>query len=104
MRTVEELLADSPALESLPLEHRATMAGCARLHVFYPGERLLSEGDPADEFFLIRSGAVAVATEVPGRGAVTLEPLGPGEILGWYWLGPPCRRAFGARALAAVHL
>ncbi|HEX5780623.1 MAG TPA: hypothetical protein VFX80_01815 [Solirubrobacteraceae bacterium] len=48
MPTVEELLADSPALESLPFEHRATMAGCARLHVFYPGERLLSEGDPAE--------------------------------------------------------
>jgi CRP-like cAMP-binding protein len=51
-----------------------------------PGERLLSEGDPADEFFLIRRGAVAVDTEVPGRGAVTLETLGPGEILGWSWL------------------
>ena len=104
MRTVEQLLADSPALEGLPPEHRATMAGCARLHVFYPGERLLIEGDPADEFFLIRRGAVAVETEVPGRGAVTLETLGPGEILGWSWLVPPYRSAFGARALDAVHV
>src|SRR5688500_13528036 len=104
MRTVEELLADSPALESLPLEHRATMAGCARLHVFYPGDRLLSEGDPADEFFLIRRGAVAIETEVTGRGTVTLETLGPGEILGWSWLVPPYRSAFGARALDAVHV
>ena len=104
MRTVEQLLADSPALERLPPEHRATMGGCARLHVFYPGDRLLSEGDAADEFFLIRSGAVAVETEVPGRGAVTLETLGPGEILGWSWLVPPYRNAFGARALDAVHV
>ena len=80
------------------------MAGCARLHVFYPGERLLSEGDAADEFFLIRRGAVAIETEVPGRGTVTLETLGPGEILGWSWLVPPYRSAFGARALDAVHV
>jgi CRP/FNR family cyclic AMP-dependent transcriptional regulator len=104
MRTVEQLLEESPALAGLPPEHRATMAGCARLQVFYPGERLLGEGDPADEFFLIRRGAVAVETEVPGRGAVTLETLEPGEILGWSWLVPPYRSAFGARALDAVHV
>jgi CRP/FNR family transcriptional regulator, cyclic AMP receptor protein len=104
MQTVEQLLVESTALAGLPSEHRATMAGCARLHVFYPGERLLSEGDPADEFFLIRRGAVAIETEVPGRGTVTLETLGPGEILGWSWLVPPYRSAFGARALDAVHV
>ena len=104
MQTVEQLLADSSALATLPPEHRATMAGCARLRVFYPGDRLLSEGDAADEFFLIRSGAVAIETEVPGRGTVTLETLGPGEILGWSWLVPPYRSAFGARALDAVHV
>ena len=104
MRTVEELLAESPALEQVPPEHRATMAGCARLHVVSPGERLLRESDPADEFFLIRSGDVAIETEVPGRGAVTLETLRAGEILGWSWLVPPYRSAFGARALDAVHV
>ena len=104
MRKVEQLLAESPALEPVPPEHRATMAGCARLHVFSRGERLLREGDPADEFFLIRSGGVAIETEVPGRGAVTLETLGPGEILGWSWLVPPYRSAFGARAREAVHV
>ena len=104
MQTVEQLLAESPALEGLPPEHRTTLAGCARLHVYYPGEQLLREGDPADEFFLIRRGAVAVDTAVPGRGAVTLETLGPGEILGWSWLVPPYRSAFGARALDSVHV
>ena len=69
-----------------------------------PARALLREGDPADEFFLIRRGAVAVETDVPGRGAVTLETLGPGELLGWSWLVPPYRSAFGARALEAVHV
>ena len=104
MQTVDRLLGESPALEGLAPEHRATMAGCARLHVFPAGERLLREGDPADEFFLIRRGAVAVETDVPGRGPVTLETLEPGELLGWSWLVPPYRSAFGARALEDVHV
>ena len=104
MQTVDQLLGESPALEGLAPEHRATMAGCARLHVFPAGERLLREGDPADEFFLIRRGAVAVETDVPGRGPVTLETLEPGELLGWSWLVPPYRSAFGARALEDVHV
>ena len=104
MQTVEQLLMESPSLAGLPPEHRATMAGCGRLHVFYPGEPLMREGDAADEFFLIRRGAVAVETDVPGRGPVTLETLEPGELLGWSWLVPPYRSAFGARALEDVHV
>jgi len=46
---------------------------------------------------------VAVETRVPGRGHVTLETLGPGDLLGWSWLVPPYRSAFGARALETVH-
>ena len=103
MRTIEQLLEESPALERLPAEHRATLAGCARLHVFYPGEQLLREGGPADEFFLIRRGSVAIETDVPGRGAVTLETLGGGDLVGWSWLVPPYRSAFGARSLDTVH-
>ena len=30
---------------------------------------LLREGDPADRFFLIRRGAVALEVHAPGRGA-----------------------------------
>ena len=56
-----------------------------------PATQLMREGDPADEFFVIRAGAVALETDVPGRGAVTLETLHDGELLGWSWLVPPYR-------------
>lgn len=104
MRSLEQLLGEAPALGSLPAEHRATIAGCARTRSYEPGALLLREGDPADELFVIRRGAVAVETTVPGRGPVTLETLGPGEVLGWSWLVPPYRSAFGARALERVHV
>jgi len=31
---------------------------------------LLREGEPADRFFLIRHGAVALEVQAPGRGAI----------------------------------
>lgn len=99
MRALEQLLGEAPALRSLAPAHRATIAGCARNRVYEPGAALLREGDPADEFFVVRRGAVAVETQVPGRGAVTLETLGAGDLLGWSWLVPPYRSRFGARAL-----
>ena len=80
MRTLVELLEDIPALGSLAAEHREAIAGCTRNRVYAPGKALLREGDPADEFFVLRRGTVAVETDVPGRGAVTLETLHDGEV------------------------
>ena len=103
MQTIADLLGAVPALASLSAEHRETIAGCAHNRVFEPGAALLREVDPADELFIVRRGAVAVETPVPGRGPVTLETLGAGDLLGWSWLVPPYRSAFGARALETVH-
>jgi CRP/FNR family cyclic AMP-dependent transcriptional regulator len=104
MQSLEELLGDAPALAELPREHIATIAGCAHARVFAPGTQILREGEPADEFFLIRRGMVTIETERPGRGPKTLETLGEGELLGWSWLVPPYRNAFSARALDAAHV
>jgi CRP/FNR family transcriptional regulator, cyclic AMP receptor protein len=99
MRTIEELLGEVPALEALTPEHRDTVAGCARNQVFDPGARIMREGEPADAFYVIRAGQVALGTVMPGRGEVILQTLHDGELLGWSWLVPPYRNAFDARAL-----
>jgi CRP-like cAMP-binding protein len=104
MQRLEDILGEAGALRSLPPEHLAAVAGCARLRGFAPGERLLRAGEPADAFFVIRSGMVSVLTDVPGRGEVTIETLRDGELLGWSWLVPPYRTAFGARALDATRV
>jgi CRP/FNR family transcriptional regulator, cyclic AMP receptor protein len=103
MQTIDELLRDTPALQTLAPEHRDTLAGCAKNCVFRPGERIMREGDPADSFYVIREGAVAIETEVPGRGAVVMQTLQGGELLGWSWLVPPYRTAFDARSLGTTH-
>jgi CRP/FNR family cyclic AMP-dependent transcriptional regulator len=103
MRTIDELLDEAPALSALAPAHRAQIAGCARNRVFAPGEQIMREGDPADAFYVIRDGAVALETAVPGRGAVTLQTLHDGDLLGWSWLVPPHRTAFDARSLGSTH-
>ena len=104
MHSIEELLSQAPALGGLDPAHRALIAGCTRNRVFRPGERLMREGDPADEFFVVRSGSVAIETAVPGRGGVTIETLHDGDVVGWSWLVPPFRAAFGVRSLGTTHV
>lgn len=98
IRALSELLAEAPALRALAPDHREMLAGCARNATFAPGEHVMREGDPADAFYVIRKGAVALETAVPGRGAVVLQTLHDGDLLGWSWLVPPYRTAFDARS------
>ena len=102
MRTIDDLLSDLGVLAGLDAEQRLTIAGCAQLQVFAPGELLMREGTPADVFFVLRAGTVALETEVPGRGPATLETLHHGDVLGWSWIVPPYRTAFDARAVEAT--
>jgi CRP/FNR family transcriptional regulator, cyclic AMP receptor protein len=99
MQSVEGLLDEVGALGSLTPEHRATVAGCGRLEVFERGDYLMREGEPAEVFYVIRTGAVALETYVPRRDAVTVQTLHEHDLLGWSWLVPPHRVAFDARAL-----
>jgi CRP/FNR family transcriptional regulator, cyclic AMP receptor protein len=103
MRTIEQLLEQVPALQPLAPEHRDTLSGCARNQVFEPGARIMREGDPADAFYVIREGRVALETVVPARGAVILQTLEDGDLLGWSWLVPPYRTAFDARSMGTTH-
>jgi CRP-like cAMP-binding protein len=45
---------------------------------------------------------VALATPVPGQGLVVVHTLGPGDVLGWSWLVPPCRRRYTATTAGPV--
>ena len=64
----------------------------------------MHEAEPADDFFVIRgSGDVALETFVPQRGALTIETLHDGDLLGWSWLVPPYRTMFDARPGADPH-
>ncbi|MFO1057824.1 MAG: cyclic nucleotide-binding domain-containing protein [Dongiaceae bacterium] len=96
-------------LERIVREHRffagldepflQLVVGCARNVRFDEGQYLFREAAPADQFFLIRHGRVALELSGPGRGTVTFQTVGEGEILGVSWLIPPYRWTYDARAI-----
>jgi CRP-like cAMP-binding protein len=79
------------------------LADCARLVTLTPGQLLGHEQEPANAFYLILSGRVAVETPTPDRGSVRIQTLGPGDIVGWSWLVPPYRWQFDARVVEPLH-
>ena len=102
MRTIDELLGEIDVFRGLADEHLDLIAGCAVVRSFGAGEKLMTENEQANTFFALRHGTVALETYVPQRGAVTIETLHGGDILGWSWLFPPYRTIFDARALGVV--
>ena len=51
---------------------------------------------PADKFYLVRSGKVALYIEKPRE--IIIQTIHDGDILGWSWLVPPYRYRFSAKA------
>ena len=102
IRTIEELLVESRLFADLAPQHLETIAGCASIVHFDEGETIFREGGPADTFYVVRSGAIAIETHVPGRGPARLMTLHGDDVLGWSWLFPPYRWHFDARALEPV--
>ena len=86
MENLERVLTEHPLLADLRADQLATMAGCVANRRFAAGEFLLREGDRHGQIFLIRAGTVAIETGVPGGAPVTIETLGPGDVLGLSWL------------------
>jgi CRP-like cAMP-binding protein len=78
------------------------LAVMARVTSLSAGTMLGREGEPAEAFYLIQSGRVALEIHTPDRGAVRIQTVGPGEPVGWSWLVPPHRWQFDARAVDAV--
>jgi CRP/FNR family cyclic AMP-dependent transcriptional regulator len=102
MNTLDALIADSPVFAGLEPGYLGLIAGCARTAGFQAGEYLFREGDRADTFYLVRHGRVGVETMVAGRGALTVETVDAGDVVGWSWLFRPFRWHFDARALDPV--
>jgi CRP-like cAMP-binding protein len=100
MEGLEHILAEHPFFAGFSAEHSRLVAGCARNHRYDAGEYLFHEEQPANEFFVIRHGQVALEVVAPGQRPIVIATLGEGEIVGASWLAPPYRWTFGARAVA----
>jgi CRP-like cAMP-binding protein len=99
MRTLEQLIGAAPIFAGLDDRHLALIAGCGVNDHAPAGAYLFHEGEPADRFYLIREGAIALEVHAPGRGSMVIETLHAGDIAGWSWLFAPHRWQFDGRAV-----
>jgi CRP-like cAMP-binding protein len=102
VRTLDELIAQAPVFAGLDADALALIAGCARNVGFEEQELLFRDGEPADTFYVVRRGRVALELHTPERGGLVIETIEPDDVVGWSWLFEPYRWHFDARAATPV--
>lgn len=98
METLEPILKEHPFFKELKPEYLSLLVGCASNVRFREGETVLKEGDPADKFYLIREGKIAIDIVATQARTITIQTIHKGDILGWSWLIPPHFNRFTSRA------
>lgn len=102
MKSTNDLIREHAFLAGIKDTYIKLMAGCATNITFKKEQYLIHEGEPADQFYLIRDGAVALESHAPGHGPVIFCTLKECDFLGVSWLTPPYRWQFDARAVEPV--
>lgn len=102
MQTLEPVIAGLALFQGMKPEHIALIAGCASNVRYEAGQFAGLAGDPADCFWIIRQGRMALEMHAPDRGTITIDTTGEGEIAGFSWLLPPYRLRFDVHALTAT--
>ncbi len=112
MRTIDQLIAETPIFDGMAPAQLEFIAGCGWNDRVPAGTLLLQEGEPANRFYILRHGVVALQFEAPGRGPLVIETLtmvtssaGPGCLRRTFgrWTDAPSRIAASSRSTAPVY-
>lgn len=96
---MSDTLISHPFAKGLSNQELSLLAAGAKEVEFRPGELIFRESEPANRFYLIKEGQAALEACEPGRGAVVIQNIHAGGVLGWSWLFAPFTWHFQARAL-----
>jgi len=100
---ITDRLAAHAFFKGLPQGLLQAAGAGATVHAYRAGEFLLREGRAADELFAVLDGKVALEVFAADRRRITIQTVGPGEVLGWSWLAPPHRWTLDAIAVKSTH-
>jgi CRP-like cAMP-binding protein len=95
---LDQLIREHPFFEGMDEDTLTLIAGCAANERFDAGQYIFREGQPADKFYMVRHGTVALEVRAPGRDSIVLQTCDDGDVMGWSWLVPPFRWKWDARA------
>ena len=79
---LERVIGEHPFFAGMDAGFLKLVVGCAKNVRFDAGQYLFHESEAADQFYLVRHGRLALQITSPGRGALTFQTLGEGEIVG----------------------
>jgi CRP-like cAMP-binding protein len=99
VKDLEHIIREHPFFTELEEGFCKLVCGCAKNVRFEAGRYLFREGEPADQFYLLRHGRVALEVGAAHCGSITFQTVGNGEIVGVSWLVPPYRWTYDAKAL-----
>jgi CRP/FNR family transcriptional regulator, cyclic AMP receptor protein len=80
-------------------DHLNKLVEVAMFKEFEEDSIVFREGEPANRFYLICDGKVALESKGDGESAPQVQLVGENEVLGWSWLFPPHYWHFTARAV-----
>lgn len=98
---LKDRIASHAFFRDMAPQYLELLAESAMLKEFKAGEVIFKTGDPANRFYLIEVGEVAVESEAKdhANAPVAVQVIGRGDVLGWSWLFPPYYWQFDARAV-----
>ena len=96
---LKALVAAHSFVQGLRPEHEKILAESARVVTFETGQLIFKEGEPANEFFLIEKGKIALEAHELADGTALVQTVGPDDAIGWSWLFPPFAWHLQARAV-----
>ena len=102
METLESIIAAHPFAQGLSPAQVKSLCEYAMLSEFAAGDTIFRQGDPANRFYLILGGSVALEARGAEGAPTLLQEIGVGDVLGWSWLFPPYYWNFVARAITPV--
>ena len=100
----ERAIATHPFFHGMPREFVHAISTEATERTYVADDMIAREGAEADVFYLVLDGKVALELEAADRPPITVQTVGPGEVVGWSWLIPPHRWRFNVRALKPTRL
>ena len=72
MKTLDRVVLESAVFAGLDNAYAEQLTGCLQTVGFEAGETLFREGEPADVFYVLRRGRVALELYVPGPVEVSI--------------------------------
>jgi CRP-like cAMP-binding protein len=99
MPPLAEAIAAHRFAADMEPQHLKKLLDVAMFKQFEQDQIVFREGEPANRFYLICHGKIALESRHTGHSVPVVQFVGGGEVLGWSWLFPPYYWHFDARAV-----